>query len=426
MSARDDIDDQGRTRAALEKGSRTMVRSRTALGVSFCLFVACYSEDRPLNDFVSGGTGGTTSTGGSDSNGDAGEAAEGGESPVAGRGGSQAAGSGGSAGNGKAGGGGSSGAGASTGGSNAASGGTDNGGNGNAGEAAGPSVPVGALCNSADGEGCGADQFCLDAVNDGCWPDGESDTCAGFCAEPAPRSSLTTTCGGGECPEDFVCVIDPLEPERKFCTGARGCDAGTPCPEGFVCGEDGNCAPERVACGGPVSCPINPAPCPAGYTHSVVDDCLGPCVPVEACACDDDLDCGDRAASCDRIARRCVIPKAPEPRCALPFESGDCLAAMPVFAFVDGSCQPQIYGGCSGNDNRFLSLEECQSRCEGLPVPQECPEGRVLARICLECGAGGGCSKEQTVCAEACDETTECSTPFLDCYDGVCRAAPCF
>lgn len=400
-----------------------MLVNRAALGLSFCLLTGCFSDDRPLNDVPSAGSAGTGGTAGASSAGTGGSSGGGssgtGGSAIAGEGGAETAGSGGGAGTSNAGSGGSN---AGNGGSSGGSGGANAGsGNAGAGEGGAMTVPVGALCNSSDGEGCGAEQFCIDAVNDGCFPDDEP-TCAGFCAEPAPRAGLITTCDGGGCPDGFSCVGDPLDPSRSFCTGTLACDAASACPEGFVCGEDGVCAPDKVACTGTVSCPINPGVCPPGYTHSVYDDCFGPCIPLETCSCATDLDCTEKGASCDRVAGRCVIPKSPEPRCALPFETGDCLAAMPVFAFVDGSCQPQTYGGCGGNDNRFQSLEECRARCEGAPNPGGCPEGTVLERVCLACGPTDACIHQQTLCAETCDENTECSSPYLWCAeDNLCR-----
>lgn len=399
-----------------------MLRSRAALCVSFCLFASCYSEDRPLNDFVTGGTagsGGTSLPQAGESNADAGEAADGGGA-VSGTGGSQATGAGGTAGSGEPGSGGSK---VGTAGASG-DGGTSGDGNGNAGEGAGANIPAGALCNSSDGDGCGSGQFCIDAANDNCAPDSE-DTCPGFCAEAAPRATLTTTCGDGVCPENYSCVPDPVDAGRMFCTGTRACDASVPCPGGFVCGTDGSCVPDRVTCSGPILCPAIAAACEPGYTHAIVDDCFGPCVPVESCGCESDSDCIDGAASCDRVTGRCVFPKAPEPRCALPFESGDCLAAMSVFAFVDGRCQPQIYGGCDGNDNRFWSMEECRRRCEGEPIPSDCAEGRVLATICLACGPLDGCAERQTLCAQKCEEQTDCP-PRSHCEEGVCQVGPCF
>ena len=119
---------------------------------------------------------------------------------------------------------------------------------------------------------------------------------------------------------------------------------------------------------------------------------------------------------------------SPAAACALPFEVGVCNAAFQVYAYVGGACVPRVYGGCQGNDNRFSTLEECLVACEGRPVPNGCPAGRVVKEICLACGAGGGCGRSATVCALSCDAdagVTGCSTPLTSCYASACQAAFC-
>ncbi|CAN8009770.1 unnamed protein product [Ixodes pacificus] len=52
--------------------------------------------------------------------------------------------------------------------------------------------------------------------------------------------------------------------------------------------------------------------------------------------------------------------------CRLPKEVGPCKAALPRFYFdVDtGRCESFTYGGCLGNDNNFLRIEDCRRACE--------------------------------------------------------------
>lgn len=119
---------------------------------------------------------------------------------------------------------------------------------------------------------------------------------------------------------------------------------------------------------------------------------------------------------------------SPAAACGLPFEAGPCDAAIPVYASVGGACVPRVYGGCQGNDNRFTTLEECLVACEGRPVPNGCPAGRIAQEICLACGLAGGCGHSAMVCALSCDAdagSAGCAGPLANCYAGVCQAAFC-
>ena len=142
-------------------------------------------------------------------------------------------------------------------------------------------------------------------------------------------------------------------------------------------------------------------------------------MPAACCACAQDTQCPSDDVSCDLQAGRCAVPAAPEPSCLLPFEPGGCAATTTVFAFVDGHCQELAASQCEGNDNRFYTLDECLRRCEGLPQQGPCPEGRVSHRTCLQCGGGGGCVTEATVCAKRCETNDDCERG-MTCNDDVC------
>ncbi|HXK17976.1 MAG TPA: BPTI/Kunitz domain-containing protein [Polyangiaceae bacterium] len=118
-------------------------------------------------------------------------------------------------------------------------------------------------------------------------------------------------------------------------------------------------------------------------------------------------------------------PPKPPQKCAMPFDGGECLAYQPVFAAVNGQCVPEVYGGCGGNDNRFYTLEECMSVCELRPSTQACPTDRPAQSICLECGPAGGCAKQGSFCAQACDDTHPCDSMTLQCFAGICQAYGC-
>lgn len=52
-------------------------------------------------------------------------------------------------------------------------------------------------------------------------------------------------------------------------------------------------------------------------------------------------------------------------QCMLTPDPGPCRAAFPMFYHDPntGTCQSFIYGGCSGNQNRYNSMEECMIHC---------------------------------------------------------------
>ncbi|KAL6733272.1 hypothetical protein Aduo_003933 [Ancylostoma duodenale] len=53
--------------------------------------------------------------------------------------------------------------------------------------------------------------------------------------------------------------------------------------------------------------------------------------------------------------------------CDLPLEKGPCNGSIPRFGFDSGSrkCVQFKYGGCKGNKNNFLTMENCQKECIG-------------------------------------------------------------
>jgi len=196
-----------------------------------------------------------------------------------------------------------------------------------------------------------------------------------------------------------ACENRPLDPSRDASTTP---DTSTPT----------NCA--NVGCGAPPLCSVG---------------CQTTC---GCCACAP----GDRNGDLVCTSAGCYAPAPPLDAgpdgtasvCTLPFEVGPCDALFNVYAYVNGACVPRVYGGCQGNGNRFNTLEECLTTCEGRPVPNACPSGRVAQEICLACGPAGGCSQSKAVCALPCDAdggASQCEPSLPFCVHGVCQQAFC-
>ncbi|HEV8547423.1 MAG TPA: BPTI/Kunitz-type proteinase inhibitor domain-containing protein, partial [Polyangiaceae bacterium] len=180
-------------------------------------------------------------------------------------------------------------------------------------------------------------------------------------------------------------------------------------------------------CGKSPDCDDPVPDCPPGYSPAAAQGCEYACIPSDRCLCHSDSDCTNPAI-CDRTQDRCRVPRAPQPRCNHPFDSGSCLGAplsQLVYAFIDGHCTSAKFGGCDGNDNNFRTMEECLSACEGAPVEHACPEGRIAASICLGCAVDGGCAELGQFCATPCQSNDDCTESALYCVDRLCQAQKC-
>ena len=54
--------------------------------------------------------------------------------------------------------------------------------------------------------------------------------------------------------------------------------------------------------------------------------------------------------------------------CDMPRDPGPCRAQLPRWFYdpLDRQCRTFSYSGCQGNENNFVSLQECQQTCMGL------------------------------------------------------------
>lgn len=155
--------------------------------------------------------------------------------------------------------------------------------------------------------------------------------------------------------------------------------------------------------------------------------------------------------------------------CSLPFEAGDCEASIPVYAHnpQTGRCEPEVYGGCGGNANRFATYLECVQSCsvhesgmacevDGITYPdgfasvpdpfscnscecidgdvngctqggctQDCPAGTAPGTTCAACGPTDACLVLKTGCLPECDPADAVPCPAGGvCLNGLC-GSPC-
>jgi hypothetical protein len=210
--------------------------------------------------------------------------------------------------------------------------------------------------------------------------------------------------------------------------GSPECESAGDCPAGFLClnaGSTKRCLPGLVACTGRVTCPADPVACPVGYMVSIVDECYGPCVSIDRCACENDSDCGSNigamraSQSCDRVAGRCRIEQAPSPRCFVRPPEVTCNPSAPQkYSLVDGYCQ---LADCPDPANSFDSPEACWSACYGMPIEKPCPAGYRAIEACLAC-ANLGCAERGPVCAKICETGDDCTIAGEGCLlDGTCQ-----
>ncbi len=153
-------------------------------------------------------------------------------------------------------------------------------------------------------------------------------------------------------------------------TGVAGTGGSTPSCANVGCALPPLCS---EGCREPCGC----CACAAGTRMGdlvCVGGCYGPAVATDA---GPDASAAQDAGPADRPPGDWTPPD----RCLLPFDPGPCDGSVRVFAFVNGACVQQGYGGCQGNANRFSTLEECLATCEGRPDPRPCPTGRVVREI---------------------------------------------
>nr|XP_016853594.1 PREDICTED: papilin [Anolis carolinensis] len=215
-----------------------------------------------------------------------------------------------------------------------------------------------------------------------------------------PRPTQAYCIEGGPCPgEEQCCPIGnirkcvlPVGVHPGFCPRRDDATVFTKhCSWDLDCTLDEKCCPSEGQRRCTKALPANPGLCPKKRLSRVSSPCEGKCRDDQACPKGQKccfVDCG----------LKCVRPESHHSRervelhqdrdlpsleaghkdlCLLPPNQGDCYAYMPRFFYnsTSGKCEKFIYGGCGGNENNFMTREECYYACIGtaLSKPGNCP-----------------------------------------------------
>ncbi|XP_072051372.1 uncharacterized protein [Amphiura filiformis] len=132
-------------------------------------------------------------------------------------------------------------------------------------------------------------------------------------------------------------------------------------------------------------CHIEPILC----NHHILDREEGDkyVMVIEANTCDPKVfDCGScetGQAGPGRVSRN--VDQTANEICLQPIEVGPCEALIPRWAHDNdlGQCVQFNYGGCDGNENNFLTKEECQTKCNVQPSPVAVASNQMVMDIAV-------------------------------------------
>jgi len=98
--------------------------------------------------------------------------------------------------------------------------------------------------------------------------------------------------------------------------------------------------------------------------------------------------------------------------CSLPRAIGPCKGARPRYYFnpLTKTCEPFTFGGCGGNRNNFVSLQDCSRVCG--PSAQE--SSRMGSNSPLSRSSSTNDGTQSTTYERKTKNTSACATPWLD------------
>ncbi|XP_039874358.1 kunitz-type protease inhibitor 1-like [Simochromis diagramma] len=109
-------------------------------------------------------------------------------------------------------------------------------------------------------------------------------------------------------------------------------------------------------------------------------------------------------------------PQQTSSYCQAPVKVGPCRAKFTRWRYniTKGVCEMFVFGGCIGNENNFLSEQECLSACRGVTVSSQRSVTLPAAEVC-----GSPCGPDQLTCGNGCclERSMECDN-VKQCSDG--------
>ncbi|XP_034936854.1 papilin isoform X2 [Chelonus insularis] len=146
--------------------------------------------------------------------------------------------------------------------------------------------------------------------------------------------------------------------------------------------------------------------CTEKYPKWYFDPSENRCMPFYYTGCNGNKNNFDTREACELDCP----PKIEQDICLLPAVLGKChnYTQRWYYDSFEKRCRQFYYGGCEGNENNFLSEQECSNRCETSGTPPPTQPQRFSPAMCFLPYEHGPCTNEQTKW-------------FYDSRDGTCK-----
>nr|XP_045610870.1 papilin-like [Procambarus clarkii] len=115
---------------------------------------------------------------------------------------------------------------------------------------------------------------------------------------------------------------------------------------------------------------VTPGPCRGNYSRWYYEQTMGTCTQFAFGGCKGN---NNNFLTENECMQRCIRGRSKD-LCTLPKSSGLCDETLPrwYYDYSETRCMPFYYTGCDGNSNRFITRGECEATCPGdKPEPEE-------------------------------------------------------